>query len=114
MNGNEATAGWAREEFARNGTHGGAATALREAALARFAAHGLPTTRDEDWKYTNVSVLERRRHPTAAPPAAVPQPAALAPWRISGLGAHFAAILVGWFQPALTQAGGAPPGHRLL
>ncbi|MGE0386096.1 MAG: Fe-S cluster assembly protein SufD, partial [Gammaproteobacteria bacterium] len=64
--------------------------------------------------YTNVSVLERRRHPTAAPPAAVPQPAALAPWRISGLGAHFAAILDGWFQPALTQAGGAPAGLRLL
>ena len=28
---------------------------VRERAIARFAANGFPTTRDEDWKYTNVS-----------------------------------------------------------
>ncbi|MGB6054986.1 MAG: Fe-S cluster assembly protein SufD, partial [Burkholderiaceae bacterium] len=27
----------------------------REAALARFARSGFPTTHDEDWKYTSVS-----------------------------------------------------------
>jgi Fe-S cluster assembly protein SufD len=29
--------------------------AVREAAIARFAEIGFPTTREEDWKYTNVS-----------------------------------------------------------
>ncbi len=31
--------------------------ALRETAMARFAASGFPTTREEDWKYTNVAPL---------------------------------------------------------
>jgi Fe-S cluster assembly protein SufD len=31
----------------------------REAALERFFAHGLPTTREEDWKYTPLDFLER-------------------------------------------------------
>ncbi len=30
---------------------------LREAAISRFAASGFPTTREEDWKYTNVARL---------------------------------------------------------
>ncbi|HWP56326.1 MAG TPA: Fe-S cluster assembly protein SufD [Candidatus Acidoferrales bacterium] len=32
---------------------------LREAALERFLERGLPTTKEEDWKYTNVSPLAR-------------------------------------------------------
>ena len=28
---------------------------VRSAALASFTANGFPTTRDEDWKYTNLS-----------------------------------------------------------
>ena len=33
---------------------------VRRRAFERFGALGLPTTRHEDWKYTNVSALERR------------------------------------------------------
>jgi Fe-S cluster assembly protein SufD len=33
--------------------------ALRRNALERFAALGFPTTHDEDWKYTNVSVIAK-------------------------------------------------------
>ena len=32
----------------------------RQAALARFSANGFPTTRQEDWKYTDVAALTRR------------------------------------------------------
>lgn len=32
---------------------------IREAALARFAELGFPTTRDEEWKYTNVAPFVR-------------------------------------------------------
>ena len=32
----------------------------RNAALERFAQSGYPTTREEDWKYTNVSRIERQ------------------------------------------------------
>jgi len=44
--------------------------ALREAAFARFAELGLPTTESEDWKYTSLAALAemdfvpRRRRPT--------------------------------------------------
>lgn len=31
----------------------------RHQALERFIAHGLPTTREEDWKYTSLDALER-------------------------------------------------------
>jgi Fe-S cluster assembly protein SufD len=33
--------------------------ALREAALSRFSELGPPTTKDEDWKYTNISPIAR-------------------------------------------------------
>ena len=33
--------------------------ALRRSAFDRFAATGLPTTRDEDWKYTSLAPLAR-------------------------------------------------------
>ena len=32
-----------------------ALTPVREAALAHLDEHGLPTVRDEDWKYTDLS-----------------------------------------------------------
>jgi Fe-S cluster assembly protein SufD len=32
----------------------------REAALVQFEARGLPTLRDEDWKYTSIRSIERR------------------------------------------------------
>jgi len=31
-------------------------SAVRNAAVASFATNGFPTTRHEDWKYTNLSV----------------------------------------------------------
>lgn len=34
-------------------------TRLRENALARFEESGFPTTRDEEWKYTNVAAIAR-------------------------------------------------------
>src|SRR6266568_5300136 len=32
---------------------------LRDNAFARFCAVGFPTTRDEDWRFTNVAALAR-------------------------------------------------------
>ena len=39
----------------------------RAAALAQLIAVGLPTTRDDAWKYTNLRLLERRELAPAAP-----------------------------------------------
>lgn len=42
------------------GTGPGWAAALREAAAGQFSEHGLPTKRDEAWKYTSLRALEQR------------------------------------------------------
>jgi Fe-S cluster assembly protein SufD len=40
---------------------------LRKRAAARFEARGFPTTRDEEWRFTNVSPIARTPFPVAAP-----------------------------------------------
>ncbi|MGE5320940.1 MAG: Fe-S cluster assembly protein SufD [Hyphomicrobiaceae bacterium] len=47
----------------------------RHQALERFLARGLPTTREEDWKYTALDALERAEWhvPEHAPEAVVPE-----------------------------------------
>ncbi|HEV3179648.1 MAG TPA: hypothetical protein VGZ05_04210, partial [Steroidobacteraceae bacterium] len=39
----------------------GATAARRRTAIAALAASGLPTSRDENWKYANLRPLERLR-----------------------------------------------------
>jgi Fe-S cluster assembly protein SufD len=52
---------------------GGAATPwlreLRSRALARFAETGFPTTRDEEWRFTNVAPIAETRFALASQPA---------------------------------------------
>jgi Fe-S cluster assembly protein SufD len=49
----------------------GGATARQQAALAALTAAGLPTTRDENWKYANLRALERLSF-VPVPAAALP------------------------------------------
>ena len=46
---------------------------LRQAALARFAETGFPTTRDEDWRYTSLAPLTGRTFRSPAPVADDPR-----------------------------------------
>jgi Fe-S cluster assembly protein SufD len=61
--------------FARTLGPADAAAARRQAAIAAIAANGLPSTRDENWRYANLRPLERQRFTppgaatTGAPPA---------------------------------------------
>src|SRR5579863_786538 len=48
----------------------GAAAARRRAAIESLTAHGLPTSRDENWKYASLRALERLRFSPAANAAA--------------------------------------------
>ncbi|HEY7995918.1 MAG TPA: Fe-S cluster assembly protein SufD [Steroidobacteraceae bacterium] len=64
------------EDYARAAPlRGSAADGRRRAALAALTRAGLPSSRDENWKYTNLRALERRRFD---PPAAAAAPQALA------------------------------------
>jgi Fe-S cluster assembly protein SufD len=107
----------------------GPATARRRAAIAVLAAAGLPTSRDENWKYANLRPLERQRFtaasaaqtlqsPAVLPPAVADYPryvfvdGAFAPASSAPLGSTPAAVSVsvaeaaaGAAQPAATSAG---------
>ncbi|MHB1872522.1 MAG: hypothetical protein ACYCT1_16930, partial [Steroidobacteraceae bacterium] len=48
------------------------AAAARQEALERLCALGLPATREENWRYANLRVLERARFTPAPPEAATP------------------------------------------
>jgi len=64
----DATAALARLATCLPGLPGGPAwLAWRRAALAALTSAGLPTPRDDAWKYTNLRLLERRELAPAAP-----------------------------------------------
>ncbi len=84
----------------------------RNAALERFAQSGYPTTRDEEWKYTNVSRIERQAFMAMA--EAVPDAAAakllldkLAPERESS---HWLVFVNGRYAPELSSLQKLPEG----
>ncbi|HYL05953.1 MAG TPA: Fe-S cluster assembly protein SufD [Thermoanaerobaculia bacterium] len=92
-----------------------ALAALRRAAIQRFAVLGFPTTRQEEWRFTNLAPLARasfQRAEGAAAGAPRIAPADLAPWCFAA-----AARLVfvdGRFAPELSSVDGsgsaaAPP-----
>jgi Fe-S cluster assembly protein SufD len=62
--------------FARTLSPADAAAARRRDAIVVLATAGLPTSRDDNWKYANLRALERQRF-TPAASAAAPAPASL-------------------------------------
>jgi Fe-S cluster assembly protein SufD len=80
---------------------------IRRAAMDRFAAVGFPTTRDEDWRFTDVSSIAQTAFQAASAGAT-----ALAPEAISGLLFHGLAgprlvFVDGRYAPHLSSLAGA-------
>jgi Fe-S cluster assembly protein SufD len=76
---------------------------LRDAAFARFCEVGFPTTRDEDWRFTNLSALARSRFRLASEDVLPFTVSDLVAWRMEGAAARmvfvngrFAANLSTW------------------
>jgi Fe-S cluster assembly protein SufD len=85
-------------------------TARREAALARFVELGFPTRRQEAWRFTNLTALQR----TVFAPASggtVPA-AALDCYRFDGAG-HRLVFVNGTYAPELSAPGDLPRGAWL-
>jgi Fe-S cluster assembly protein SufD len=86
----------------------------RSAAFDRFAARGLPTTRDEEWRYTSLQPLLKRRfelRPVPVPDALTPemfQQLTFEPWDCTHL-----VFLNGRLAPELSRVGRLPAGVRL-
>ena len=81
---------------------------LKQKGAERFARLGIPTTRNEDWKFTNASLIAQVawQPPRTAVSAAVGL-ADLEPFRL-GLPAHELVFVNGRFAPHLSRTGDLP------
>jgi Fe-S cluster assembly protein SufD len=84
--------------------------AQRRQALEYFMDTGFPTFQHEDWKYTDVRPIAKRRFVPADGVGHV-DAAALAPYALPG---HQLVFVDGRYQPALSRLGPLPDGARLL
>jgi Fe-S cluster assembly protein SufD len=96
----------------RQGLPGGEdIAAVRAAAFNYFVLAGLPHTRVESWKYTDLRRLMRDAKPLAAPPDAVAKARAKdAGALLAGLGFRRLVILDGAFATDLSDLAGLEPG----
>jgi len=106
--------GEAFETFERtlNGAGGSARIrAVRGEAFGRFRELGFPTTRHEDWKYTDVSPIAGGGFLPAAGPA-VPDvlPADAAPFEIEGMEGPRLVFVDGHYAPGLSRTVSLPGG----
>ncbi|MEK7260567.1 MAG: Fe-S cluster assembly protein SufD, partial [Pseudomonadota bacterium] len=79
---------------------------LREEAATRFAELGFPTTRHEDWKYTNVSAIRRQLHvPAPVGASAGVGVAQLEALLFTDIAAHRLVFVNGRYAPSLSRVG---------
>lgn len=83
----------------------------RDRAAARFAETGFPTTRNEDWRFTNVAPIADSRFPLAQ--GLFKQAASLVE-SVNVPGAVRLAIINGEFVPALSDLSALPKGLRIV
>ena len=83
---------------------------LRAEGWEIFNSSGIPTTRDEDWRFTNLAPLARTEF-RRAPEAAVSRDA-IEKWRVAG-GACRLVFVNGRFVPGLSDLSGLPAGLQV-
>jgi Fe-S cluster assembly protein SufD len=84
----------------------------RRAALARFVEQGIPTSRTEDWRYTNVA--KAANLPLVAAPRAEIGLDAIAPYLLGGPKARRLIFVNGHVVPELSHVQGLPRGVRAM
>ncbi len=89
-------------------------TSRRAAAAERLQTEGFPTTRDEEFRFTNVAPIAARAYPPAdVPPSHASLEALRAEATVPGLDAHEIVFVNGRFAPELSAIDGLPAGVRL-
>jgi Fe-S cluster assembly protein SufD len=89
-------------------------TSRRAAAAQRLVDEGFPTTRDEEFRFTNVSPIVTKVYPAAdVPPGRVSVDALRTQATVPGLDAHELVFVNGRYSPELSNAGDVPAGVRL-
>jgi Fe-S cluster assembly protein SufD len=89
-------------------------TSRRTAAAHQLLAEGFPTTRDEEFRFTNVAPVTAKAYPPPdVPPARASLDALRAEATVPGLDAHEIVFVNGRFAPELSSIDGIPAGVRL-
>lgn len=83
---------------------------IRKGAIARFLELGFPTTRREEWRFTNVSKIADGSFAPAGEDDSAITFAQIEPFAIGDTGMHRLVFVNGRFAPALSTAGSAPDG----
>lgn len=87
--------------------------AKRAAARTRVNTQGIPTTKQEAWRYTSLKRLLEQGFVPADEPITALQPEDLEELLIAGLDAHRVVLVNGRYLPGLSQIGELPPGVRI-
>src|SRR5579875_768679 len=82
---------------------------IRKAAMERFGEVGFPTTRQEDWRFTNVSPLARTPFKAAAAERHGLSAAKVKQAFLKGVAARIV-FVNGFFDPKLSDLAALPPG----
>jgi Fe-S cluster assembly protein SufD len=86
---------------------------VRREAMDRFAALGFPTTRDEDWRFTNVGPIAQTLFRPADAPVREVDAGALEPFAFAGLTAPRVVFVNGRYAAGLSALTGLPHGVRV-
>ena len=97
-----------RAAFEQVQRDGAPAHPLRTAAFARFSEVGLPTTRLEAWRFTNVSPISQQRFVVSA--SGDFDPEAVAAFELHGVDGLQVVSINGRFEPLLSNFDTAPDG----
>ncbi len=94
--------------LSRDGVEAAAIRALRKRAFALFRNAGFPTTRQEEWRFTNVAPIARGTYTVDTAPTAAPGDALRA--GIAGERACSVTVLDGRWSAGHSSIQGLPPG----
>ena len=97
-----------------NGASTSALHKVRRNAIECFAESGFPTSRDEDWKHTNLAALTRIEfQPLLDGDPAALSAADIDPFTFAGLECTRLVFLNGLFAPHLSTSASLPPGVQV-
>lgn len=102
----------ARSRLALPGAGQGWIDAIRDENARRFEELGLPTLRDEDWKYTNIKPIAKKAFAPASGRGAVTDKD-LDVFRIPQLDTCRVVLLDGYYSQDLSSTGQLPEGVRI-
>lgn len=102
-----------RLERERNGSGNGWLSEIRKAAMARFSELGFPTTKDEEWRYTNVAAIAGTAFELPSDAESGVTKEQIAPFTFSGTG-ELLVFVNGRFQPELSAPSSTSDGVKVM